>query len=159
MKRMQTTLMIAGLLAIFAALPAAAELFTVELINGYSFETRYRPKVDPRDPDKAYVLTDQGNWIALQKTLIHDVISRTEARGFGKVIDTTTIDLGWAPNDTPIPDGDGGTTTDPRADFAAMLRERAASNPPVTTQQFVNPGQAGQGGGGLPVSSGGGFLP
>lgn len=144
----RTLVIVVGALVALAALPAAAELYTVELTNGYSFDTRYRPKFDPRDPDKVYLLTDQGNWITLAKNLVHEVISQTEARGFGKVIDTTTIDLGWAPNDTPVPDGAGGVAENPQAELVNLLRDRQ----PVTTPQFVNPSAAGAGG--LPVFGG-----
>jgi len=151
MKTTARVLMVAGSLLALVALPAAAELFTIELTNGHSFETRYRPKLDPRDPDKVYFLTDQGNWIAMAKNLVNDVVSQTEARGFGKVIDTTTIDLGWAPNDTPVPDGEGGVSNNPQADLVNAIRSQQPA--PISTQQFVNPGQAGRSGGGLPASS------
>lgn len=148
---MKTTrvLVIVGTLAALAVLPAAAELYTVELTNGYALDTRYRPKLDPRDPDKVFFLTDQGTWISIPRNQVHDVTSQTEMRGFGKVINTTTIDLGWAPNDTPVPDGAGGVNENPQAELINMLRDRAKANT-VNTPQFVNPSQAGKGGG-LPV--------
>lgn len=140
------------LLVVFAALllavPATAEIYTVTLSNGTEFETRYRPKEASWDQSKVMVLTDVGNWIALDKGDIVSVISETENEGFGKVIDRSTIVLGWSANDAPTEDPEA--SLDPMARLFNYLSAQDANRPDYSVPQFVEPGEAGQGG--LPVS-------
>lgn len=143
--------LLVALAVVLAALPVAAETFTLKLKSGGSFETRYRPQVASWNPDMVMMLTDQGHWIALPRQDIEEVVSDFEARGFGKIIDTTTIDLGIAPNDQPLPDEQQGPTA--LQQLQSILQENQRS---YDVPQFVSPGQAGRTGG-LPVGFGSGI--
>ena len=90
------SLIAVALLAILAV-PAGAELFTVTLVNGRTFDTRYQPVANGTDESKLHMLTDTGNWITLNKEIVASITSQTESKGFGIVIDTQTIALGWDP--------------------------------------------------------------
>ena len=128
---------------------ATAVVYTVHLKNGNSFDTRYKPRVAGWDPNTIMFTTDVGNKITMLKDDVVDISSDTEAQGFGRVIDTTTIVLGYAPNDKPQP---GESTEDPGVAMLKALQERGG-RPDYSVQQFVEPGQAGAstGGGGLPA--------
>jgi hypothetical protein len=151
--------MLFALLALVAALPAAAEVFTVTLANGSIFESRYQPRQAAWDTGMIELVTETGAWIALPKPLVQTITALSETKGFGRIIDTTTIDLGFAPNDLPeTPVSQEGSMT---AFEEAMTRS-------YDIQQFAEPSQAGGrggGGGGLPVwglgagGGGGGFTP
>lgn len=139
-----------ALAVVLVALPVAAETFTLKLKNGTSFETRYRPQVASWDPSMVMMLTDQGHWVAFPRQDIQEVHSDFEARGFGKIINTTTIDLGIAPNDQPLPDEGQPTALE---QLQAVLQQEQRS---YDVEQFVSPGQAGRTGGGIPVTFGAG---
>lgn len=128
-------------LTLLAVTPAMSAIFKVQLKNGNTFSTRYQPKIAEWDESKVVMLTDVGNRITLHKDDIVGVTTDTQAKGFGTVIDTTTIVLGWAPNDAPM-------ETDPSADaqFQAYLDSLRRDRPVNTVEQFVNTEQAGQGG-------------
>lgn len=132
------------------ALPASAETFTLKLKNGTSFESRYRPQEATWDADTVLVMTDMGHWIGIPRRQVQEVEVETEARGFGKVIDTTTIDLGIAPNDLPPPDQADQQDTLQQLQNLIQGQERSYDVP-----QFVSPGEAGSGG--LPVGFGSGL--
>jgi len=132
-----------------AALPAAAEIYTVKLSNGTEFETRREPVEAEWDSNLLMVLTDVGNWIGLDKADVVGVEIDTENKGFGKVIDSNTIALGWAPNDAPT--GDPEEALDPMSRLLNFLSAEQANQPDYSVQQFVEPGQAGRDTGGLPV--------
>lgn len=141
-------LLLVALATVFVAAPAAAEIYTVTLSNGSEFETRYRPKEAGWDQSKIMVLTDVGNWIAIDKADVQSVISETENNGFGKVIDTVTISLGWSPNDAPEETAE--ESMDPMTRLLNYLASEQSNAPDYSVPQFVEPGTAGQGG--LPVS-------
>lgn len=88
---------------------ASAGTYTVTLTNGTSFVTRYEP-VDAEWDDNVVMLnSDQGNWIALPKDEIADVVSDVEASGFGYQVNTTTVFVGWSPNESEGEgEGEGG---------------------------------------------------
>ena len=126
------------------ALPAGAEVFTVEMTNQTTFITRYQPQQDPRDESKLSLLTEFGNWISLAKAEVVNITSETESRGFGTVLDTNTIVIGWAPNDRPA---ESGAADDPTTRLLNYLRGRdAASEQDFSVQQFVTTENAGAGG-------------
>lgn len=131
--------------------PALAESFTVKLKSGETFETRYRPHTASWDPEMVMLMTDFGHWIALPRTDIEIVESDFEIRGFGKIIDTVTIDLGIAPNDLPAPGEEQAPSALEQLQSILQQQERSYDVP-----QFVSPGQAGQTGG-LPVGYGSGI--
>lgn len=99
-------------LSLLTAGSSLAASFTVTLANGTSFQTRDRPVLADWDETVALILTDQGNWIALPKDEIVDVSSQAEISGFGYQVDTSTLFLGWSPNDLldddTDEDGEGG---------------------------------------------------
>lgn len=131
-------------LALIVSLPAGAEVFTIRMNNDTEFVTRYQPRQDPRDENKVVMLTEFGNWIALSKEAILDITSETETRGFGTVLDTRTIVIGWAPNDKPQP---GAEATDPTTQLLNYLKARdSIPEQDFSVQQFVNTDDAGLGG-------------
>ena len=137
-----------ALTVVLLAVPAAAEIYTISLTNGSQFETRYAPKEAGWDANVILVLTDVGNWIAIERVNIASVISETERAGFGKVIDTHTIALGWAPNDAPTQDPNA--SLDPMTRLLNYLTVEQGNQPDYSVQQFAEPNDAGRGG--LPVS-------
>lgn len=97
------------------ATSAYAVKFTVTLKNGTTFETRYRPMQADFDPSYSLMMTDKGNWIALHNDEIADIVSEAEASGFGYQLDTTTLYVGWSPNDLVDDEGgEGGDESVPR---------------------------------------------
>jgi len=152
MKKIRIPLALLSLALALAAGPALAEIFTIELANGTSFESRYRPAVAGWDDSKVVVVTTVGNRITLHRQDISDITVETEVKGFGLVIDTTTIMLGYAPNDLPAP---GEAETDSTAMLLDYLQNRQSNQPDFSVQQFVDADDAGQGG--LPASGWGGF--
>ncbi len=147
---MKTRLAIATSLAVaLVALPAAAEIYTIRMANGTEFDSRQEPREVDWDDSVVMVLTDVGNWIALDKADIVDVEVDTENRGFGKVIDVHTVSLGWAPNDQPTENPEDAL--DPTTRLINYLNDQQANRQDFSVQQFVEPGQAGGQTGGLPV--------
>ncbi len=146
---MKTRCTIVASALLLMAFPALAELYTVELANGTSFESRYRPKEVAWDETKILLLTDVGNWIALERSDIVRVTTDTEEQGFGKVIDVHTIALGWAPNDAPVENPEDAL--DPTSRLLNYLQAQQDNQPDYTVDQFVEPGEAGGSSGGLPV--------
>lgn len=145
MRTLRLPLAIVTALVLVGVVPAMAEEFTVHLKNGNSFNSRYKPRIAGWDENKIVVLTDIGNRITLLKDDVVDITHDTDVRGFGTVIDTTTIVLGWAPNDAPT-----DQSVDPAAEWMKYLQEL---NRPQSfdVNQFVNTEDAGQQGGGLPA--------
>lgn len=142
------SVVLVALAVVVLAAPAAAEIYTISLTNGTQFQSRYRPAQSSWDSNSVLVLTDVGNWIALSKADIESVQSETERQGFGKVIDTHTIAIGWAPNDAPEVDAEA--SLDPMTRLLNFLSAEQSNQRDYSVPQFVNPGDAGQGG--LPVS-------
>lgn len=141
------TLSLVVLAIVVAVAPAAAEIYTVKLANGNEFETQYRPKEAGWDTDVILLLSDVGNWIAVERAEVVEVEVALEREGFGKVIDTHTIALGWAPNEaTENPE----ESLDPMTRLFNFLSAERADQRDYSVQQFVEPGETGQGG--LPVS-------
>ncbi len=142
MTRFRFCLALTVLAALLAA-PVTAELFTIKLKNGQTFETLYKPKLASEAGDKVLIVTDMGNWISLPVDAIEDVVARSEARGFGKVINTTTILIGSAPNDAVVP-GEGEEEMDPTTRLLNYFEsQRQPEPPPFTVQQFAEPNSLG----------------
>ena len=129
------------LLSVLVAIPAMAGVYRVELKNGNSFETRYKPRVAEWDETKVVFLTDVGNRITLAQDDIVDIVADMQVKGFGTVLDTTTIVLGWAPNDAPV-----DSAPSPEQQFQQYLDSLRSEQRPNTVQQFVDTEDAGQGG-------------
>ncbi|MEM6455922.1 MAG: hypothetical protein AAF772_12580 [Acidobacteriota bacterium] len=137
---------LATALLLLVTTAAQARLFTVTLKSGATFETRYRPVPAEWDENVAMILTDRGNWIALELTDVVDVVSSVEASGFGRQIDASTIELGWAYNAAQEEGLEGDPGQQPP-------QQPQAPAPPAqqnfSLEQFVDTG--GVGGGGLDV--------
>ena len=143
---MRQTARLALIFSLLLTLPAiaGAETFTVTLDNGNTVLTRYQPKVTPPDEEKVMLLTETGNWISIPRERVVSVISNTESRGFGRVINTTTIALGLSPNEG-APEAE--VPVDPTTALLNYLTaERAAGQQDYSVQQFVSTEQAGSGG-------------
>jgi len=128
-------------LATSLALPvlAAAESYTITLHNGNSFHSRYQPQAAPWDAGKILFRTEAGNFISIASAEVESVKSDSENRGFGRVINSTTLMLGAAPNDLPVPPEPGSPEAIAAAAAAANAPREEA--PAYTVNQFVEPGQ------------------
>jgi len=129
-------------LAAVALSPAVADIFTVHLTNGATFETRYQPKLVEGNGNKVLFVTDVGNRIYVHRDDISEITHSSDVQGFGTMINTTTISLGWAPNDNPLP-GD----PDPRSQMLDYLRDQQRARPDYSVDQFVSTEDAGVTGG------------
>jgi hypothetical protein len=140
MQRTRSLLVLTALLALALASAAAAGTYTVTLKNGTTFETRYKPVDADWDDSILMLSSDRGNWIALLKEDVVDVTSSVEETGFGYQVNTTTIFVGWAPNEA-LPEGqegeggEGGGTGNPALD--ALPDPYAAQD--FSLEQFVDP--------------------
>ncbi len=132
--------------SLLAVVPARAEVYTIKLTNGTTFESRYQPKQAAWDPTMVAFLDETGNEIALPRTLVADVTAQSETKGFGKVLNTTTVDLGFAPND--IDQNARRMAESYNADAFQQAMAHAYDQ-----EQFVEPSEVG---GGIPVGFGGG---
>jgi hypothetical protein len=80
--------------------PLAAAEFTVYMTNGTTFESRYEPRDAEWDAQKVVLIDGAGNTISVPKSEIERIESDVAAKGFGHMLDDTTMAFGWAPNDT-----------------------------------------------------------
>jgi len=103
MSRRTTIPLILGAL-VLACFPLQALEYEVHLLNGNVFHTRYEPVVAPFDANRVQLMTTNGNLISMPRESVKEVISLTEASGFGKRLDTMTILIGMAANDNPTPE-------------------------------------------------------
>lgn len=123
--------------AVFAA-PLSAAVFTIQLKNGSTFETRYEPEEASWDAGKVVFVDEVGLTIALDRADIEAISSDFESKGYGSMLDSTTMELGWAPNDLAAPAEPG--SQDPMAQLQQMLGQQQ-QRPDVTYGQFVEPDQ------------------
>jgi hypothetical protein len=123
---------------------ASAGTYTLTLKNGTTFETRYKPVTAEWDDSIMMIGTDQGNWIALRKDDVTEVISSVEESGFGYQLNTTTVFMGWSPNEDPAADGGDGGEGGEGASVNDALPDPNAQ-PDFTLEQFVNVPTAGAG--------------
>ena len=47
--------------------PAMAEVYTIQLNNGTSFQSRYQPREAPWDADKIAFIDEIGTWVSLTR--------------------------------------------------------------------------------------------
>ncbi len=146
-------------IALLMVTTAQAAVYTVTLTNGTSFDTRYRPVDAEWSEDVSMILTDLGNWIALEKSEIADVTSAAEVKGFGYQLNTTTLFIGKSPNDLATVDENGESTQD-----YEFIDDISSEGQSFTLEQFVSPSEVGQSpSGGIPLygtgSGGGGNAP
>jgi len=134
------------------AAPSSAVIFTVTLKNGNSFQTRYQPKVASWDANTLLFLTDVGNEIGIAKTDVAKVSSSIETEGYGRVINTTTVDLGPAPNEAPQQEAQGATAENGSSaqllQYLQRQQQMQEQQQHYTMGQFVDPTDTS----GLPVS-------
>ena len=121
--------------AALAVAPLSAAIYTVSLTNGTSIQTRYEPEDAAWDHSKITFVDEFGNVVALSKSEVVEVVSDFEAKGYGAMLDATTMALGWAPNDALDADSPEGQAA---AANAAIL---AAQPPPANMDNFVEPSQ------------------
>ena len=149
-----------ALALLLAATAAHAASYSVTLSNGTSFDTRYKPMTAEWDSNYAMLRTDQGNWIAIKKSEIVDVVSSVNASGFGYQIDDTTVFLGWSATEGLVDDaaaatlaaGAAGTTTTTTSTTAAPAQGGGGGG--YTMQQFVSVPSSGVLPGGVPLGAG-----
>lgn len=157
MKRPISLLVFVVLVGALVAGPALGEIFTITLKNGTVFESRYRPAEADWDTSKLIFLTDWGNWMAIPKTDVESILSEIEGRGFGTVINTTTIAFGWDPGlseeDTDAMLNEEDAEKNPQqAQTDAMAKafqdlstsiEESRQVPDYSLEQFVEPDETG----------------
>ena len=114
MQTIKRTVIAFTVLAALVLSPAVADIFTVHLTNGATFETRYQPKMVEGDGNKVLFVTDVGNRIYVHRDDISEITHSSDVQGFGTMINTTTIALGWAPNDNPAARRSGSQISDAR---------------------------------------------
>ena len=134
MVRARVSAILGAVLLAFAALPAGATVYHVTLSNGSVIDSLYEPQEASWDHGMVLALTDAGNWIGIKKGEIANVASENATRGFGVVINATTISLGDAPNDLPVPGKDAGTSTQ---QALQNLLQQQQPRPNYTIQQGV----------------------
>jgi hypothetical protein len=79
--------------------PLSAAVYTITLKSGLTFESRAEPEDASWDAGKVVFLDELGNLISLAKADIDTIQSDFESKGYGHMLDNTTMALGWAPND------------------------------------------------------------
>ncbi len=126
-----------ALAAALAALPLGAELYTITLTSGATLQTRYQPEEAPWDAQQVLMRTDVGNWITLQRADIASVVAEMENRGFGRVIDSATVELGMTANDMPTLEE---IQANP-AQYQNFQQQMFPQEQPYSIQQFVEPSQ------------------
>jgi len=85
--------------AMVVSAPVSAALFTVTLANGTTFASRYQPRDAEFDSQKIVFLDEMGLLVSLPKSDVVSVESDMDQKGFGHMLDDTTMAFGWAPND------------------------------------------------------------
>lgn len=101
-----TRALVLVMVAMAVSAPLSAALFTVTLTNGTTFSSRYKPLDATWDASKVVLLDEAGNVISLSKSEIDSVESDVDSKGFGHMLDDTTMAFGWAPNDKGESRGD-----------------------------------------------------
>jgi hypothetical protein len=152
--------------SLLLALPAAAEVYTIRLSNGSVFESRYQPKQASWDPTQVTFIDETGLEISLPQSLISDVTAQSETKGYGRVLDTATVDLGFMPNDLD----QSQQAMQAQAMQMSPFQQQLVGG--LQQSAFLEPGEPGQaggiplgfgafpgsfGGGSTPPTSGGGF--
>jgi len=141
-----------AILILSMAAVASAGTYTLTLKNGTTFETRYKPVNAEWDDSIMMVSTDQGNWIALRKDEVTEVTSSIAESGFGYQLNTTTIFMGWSPNEDPAADGSDGGEGGEGGSINDALPDPYAQ-PEFTLEQFIDVPTAGVGVGSQPAKN------
>jgi hypothetical protein len=123
-----------------ATAPAGALEYEIQLKNGNVFQTRYEPVESPFDPTRIMFTTIFGNSVTISRDQVSEVISVTEAAGFGKRLDATTILIGLAPNDNLTPEEEAALAAQQGVTFQVPA--------PYSIEQFAEPEATG----GIPLN-------
>lgn len=140
---------------------AMANNYKVQLKNGAEIGTLYLPKEASWDREMLIFLTDTGNWMAVSKDEVEKIVSSIQQRGFGRVIDDKTIEIGLTAN-FGATDEELKAIEEGRSDLDRYLEVLQGMNQTqpqqdFSVEQFVSPGAAGQGG--IPASYGASSVP
>lgn len=149
MRRPTIALCTLAFIALVAVPLAADPVYTVTLDNGTEWVSYYRPVTAADDESTVLLLTEWGNWVRLDKTQVADFVIDIPGGAGAELRADGAIVLGTVSNDAALTDAEGGSL-DPATQLLQYMRERDSSQPDYNVEQFVEPGEAGQGG--LPVS-------
>lgn len=138
-RKLVLALTFATLLLVASA--AGALNWQVRLHNGNVFQTRYQPVDASFDDSVTMFLSDGGNWVAIPKAEISEVVSLVEVLGYGTMLDGVTLMIGQLPNDNPSPEEE--------SEMAAEAAARQQSQIPNYTLPLVSEPNAGLG---IPLS-------
>ena len=133
-------------LAALCAVPAAAEIYHVQLANGEEFDSRYPPEEASWDRDLLLFHSETGNWVGVRRDEVVAVAIETELRGAGRRIDASTIYVGRTANTGTLPGAED--EADPAVALLQSIYEQSQAQQNYTIEQFVEPGETG---GGIPV--------
>ncbi len=140
-----------GVAVALLATPLAAETYLITLASGGTIQSRYQPQESSWDAGMVLFMTEAGNWVGMKKSEVVSVEQENNLRGFGFVINPTTIALGWAPNDLEDPSKAVPNDIGSRLLQALGGGAPAPAKEPYTIQQGVSTGETQ----GIPV----GFIP
>ncbi len=151
MRFLKITLCSFVLAAFIGAIPTVAEpVYTLALDNGTELVSYHRPVVAEDDENTILMLTDESNWIRLDRSSITDFSVEIPGGGSGAELrHDGAIVLGFVANDAVLTDADG-ESQDPATQLLQYMMYRDANRPDYSVDQFVEPSDAGAGG--LPVS-------
>ena len=127
----RATMFILGALLV-ASLPLQALEYEVRLANGNVFQTRYEPTIAAFDNTRVTLMTLNGNVISVPRDSVKEVISLTEASGFGKRLDQMTVLIGLAANDNPTPEEQAALEAQGIATTPTMITNPLVSEPDAT---------------------------
>ena len=149
-KAMLRVLAATAFVLLVANLPAAAVNYKVQLKNGSEVSTLYLPKEASWDRDMLIFLTDASNWMAVSKDDVERIVSTIQQRGFGRVLDERTIEIGFTANYGATDEElkaieEGRTDLDRYLDVLQSMNQTQPQQD-FSVEQFVSPGTAGQGG-------------
>lgn len=87
----------------FVSFPVLANnSYIVNLKSGATIISKYRPVESDFDPELMLMMTAAGNTVVIPKADIDTIVSDLENRGFGVVIDTSTVVVGRTANDAAV---------------------------------------------------------
>src|SRR6185503_19525114 len=101
------------------------------------------PKQATWGPAMVTFVDETGTEISLPQALVSDVTAQSEVKGYGRVIDTTTVDLGYMPNDLD----QSQQLMQQQAQQAALFGQSFGGNTGTQGPAFLEPGEPGAAGG------------
>ncbi len=160
-KAMLRVLAVTAFVLLVATPSAMADNYKVQLTNGTEVSTLYLPKEASWDREMLIFLTDTGNWMAVSKEEVEKIVSVIQQRGFGRVIDDKTVEIGFTANFGATDEElkaieEGRTDLDRYLDVLQGMNQTQPQQD-FSVEQFVSPGAAGQGG--IPATYGASGVP